>query len=145
MRVRQNERFGPGTAGQGAFTLLEVVVAMLLLGIALLGLMALQIRSVRSNSFSNCMTVASCFARNQIETLRTQSADEWDSVADGTFTDTVTDIDADSGAQRMVFRREWEIKTDPDDRMRDVSITVSWRQDGRPHQINVDTRIVKRE
>jgi Tfp pilus assembly protein PilV len=118
---------------------------MLLLGIALLGLMALQIRSVRSNSFSNCMTVASCFARNQIEILRTQSADNWDSVEDGQFTDTVTDIDADSGAQRMVFTRQWEIKTGPHDRMRDVSITVSWRQDGRPHHINVDTRIAKRE
>jgi type IV pilus modification protein PilV len=135
----------PSTPSHGGFTLLEVIVAMLLLGIALLGLMALQIRSVRSNSFSNCMTVASCFARNQIETLRSQSADDWDSLSDGTFTDTVTDIDKDSGAARMVFTRQWKIETDPDDRMRDVSVTVSWRQDGHPHQIDVSTRIAKRE
>ena len=135
----------PSIPSHGGFTLLEVIVAMLLLGIALLGLMALQIRSVRSNSFSNCMTVASCFARNQVETLRSQSADDWDSLSDGTFTDTVTDIDKDSGAARTVFTRQWKIETDPDGRIRGVSVTVSWRQDGRSHQIDVSTRIAKRE
>lgn len=145
MKTRSCTGREPSTPGSDGFTLLEVIVAMLLLGIALLGLMALQIRSVRSNSFSNSMTVASCFARNQIETLRAQSADDWDSLSDGIFTETVTDIDKDSGSARMVFTREWEIKTDPDNRMRDVFVTVSWRQDGQAHKIDVSTRIAKRE
>ena len=144
MKIRNRESFGPKIADQGAFTLLEVVVAMLLLSVALLGLMALQIRSVRSNSFSNAMTVATCFARNQIEKLRTQSADDWDSLDDGTFREIVRDTDVDSGAARMVFTREWEIATHMD-RIRDVSVTVSWRQEGQPHKINVNTQIAKRE
>jgi len=147
VRTRRSMGQEPSNPSHGGFTLLEVMVAMLLLAIALLGLMALQIRSVRSNAFSNCMTVASCFARNQIETLRSQSADDWDSLSDGTFTDTVRDIDKDSGAARMVFTREWKIETDPNSngRIRNVSVAVSWRQDGHPHQIDVSTRIAKRE
>jgi len=128
-------------SGGRGFTLLEVVIAMLLLGIALLGLMALQIRSVRSNAFSNRMTVASCFARNQVETLRADSSADWESVTDGQFSETVPD----AGAAGMVFTRRWEIETDSADRMRDVSVTVSWNQDGGVHEIDVRTRIVKRQ
>lgn len=130
-------------SGNRAFTLLEVVIAMLLLGIALLALMALQIRSIQSNAFSNCLTVASCFARDQVETLR---AATWDDIGDGTYSETVTDEDPDSRSARMVFTRQWVVQTDPtDDRMKNVSVTVSWSQDGRPHQMSVNTRIVKRE
>jgi type IV pilus modification protein PilV len=129
--------------GNRAFTLLEVVIAMLLLGIALLALMALQIRSIQSNAFSNCLTVASCFARDQVETLR---AATWDDIGDGTYSETVTDEDPDTRSARMVFTRQWVVQTDPtDDRMKNVSVTVSWSQDGRPHQMSVNTRIVKRE
>lgn len=125
-----------------AFTLLEVVIAMLLLGIGLLALMALQIRSIRSNTFSNCMTVASCMARNQIESLRGQA---WDDIPEGTSTDTVGDVDPITGATRMVFTRQWYVKTDTSGRMRDVTVTVSWNQDGRPHQMTLNTRIAKRK
>ena len=118
---------------------------MLLLGIALLGLMALQIRSVRSNAFSNRMTMASCLARNQVENLRAMSSVDWESVSDGRFTENVSDEDPDTGAERMVYTREWEIRTNPAGRRRDVWVGVSWNQDGVPHQIDVNTRITKRE
>ena len=129
---------GPKRLNNRAFTLLEVVIAMLLLGIALLGLMGLQIRSVRSNAFSNYMTVASCFARNQVENLRADSSSDWGSIADGSFSDTITD-------KGMVFSRQWVIQTDSADRIRDVSVTVSWDQDDQHHDVDMSTRITKRE
>ncbi len=128
--------------GDWGFTLLEVVVAMLLLAIGLLALMALQIRAVHNNSFGNSLSVASCFARNQVEALRAASAANWDSVADGTFIDTVTDQDPGTGTTRMVFTRQWQIQTQG--RMRDVSVAVSWNQDGRTHQTTVNTKIANR-
>jgi len=130
--------------GSRGFTLLEVVVAMLLLAIGLLSLMTLQIRAVHNNSFSNSLSVASCFARNQVEALRAASAANWNSVADGTFTNTVTDNDPGTGATRMVFTRQWQIQTHASGRMRDVSVAVSWNQDGRTHQTTVNTRIANR-
>ncbi len=134
----------PRARGRG-FTLLEVVVSMLLLGIGLLALIALQIRAVQSNSFSNCLTLASCVARNQVETLRTASAAGWDSVSDGTYTDTVVDTDPDTGVSRMAFTRQWVIETDPSGRRRNVSVTVSWDHDGRLHQTTVNTMIARRQ
>lgn len=129
-------------SGNRAFTLLEVMVAMLILAIGLLALIALQIRSIRSNTFSNCMTVASHFARNQVENLRVAN---WDDITDGTFTENVGDIDPETGAMRMTFTRQWHIETDASGRMRKLRVTVSWNQDGRPHQMTVHTRIAKRE
>ena len=133
-----------GVSGRG-FTLLEVVVAMLLLVLVLGGLMALQIRSVRSNTFSNCLTVASSLARNQIESLRASSSADWDGLVDGTFTEPVSDTDLDTQSVRMAYTREWKIETDPDGRMRRVSVTVSWNQDGIPHRFDASTKIAKRE
>lgn len=137
-----NQKKGPRpeVPGDRAFTLLEVVIAMLLLGIGLLALMALQIRSVRSNAFSNSMTVASCFARNQVESLR---AANWDDINDGTFFDKVSDTDQDTGATRMAFNRQWVIQTNG--RMKNVSVTVSWNQYGNPHEVTVNTMIAKRQ
>lgn len=140
--MTQKKRRLPGISG---FTLLEVVVSMLLLAIGLLALMALQIRAVRSNSFSNCLTMASSFARNQVETLRADSEADWDSVADGTFTDTVPDIDSETGETRRVFTRQWEIETDSSGQMRNISVTVSWTQDGRLLDTTVNTAIANRQ
>ncbi len=139
MRGTNNNR-----GGRRAFTLIEVVVAILLLAIGLLGLMALQIRSIRSNSFSNHLSVASCFARDKIEALRADSAADWDSVSDGTFTEPLRDMDLDTGTTRMVFTREWVIQTDLSGRKRDVAVTVSWNQDGISHKTVVNTTIAKR-
>lgn len=131
-----------GVSGHGGFTLLEVVIAMLLLAIGVLALMTLQIRSIQSNAFSNCMTVAACFAREEVERLR---ATRWDDINDGTFFDTVSDTDPGTGATRMTFMRQWVIQTDGSGRMKHVSVTVLWDRQGRPHQITLATRIAKRQ
>ncbi len=124
-----------GVSRNRGFTLLEVVIAMLLLGIGLLALFALQIRSVQSNAFSNCMTMASGFAQDQVERLR---ASNWEDISNGS--DTIRDI---TGATPGVFVRQWAIQTNG--RMKDVSVRVSWNQDGRSHQVAVNTRIAKRQ
>lgn len=130
-----------GSKGR-AFTLIEVVIAMLLLAIGLLALFALQIRSIRSNAFSNCLTVATSLARNQIEDLRAKS---WEDIADGLVTETLRDTDSATGATRMVFTRQRAVETEPSGRLKKVTVTVSWRQAGRPHQVVVSTKIARRQ
>jgi type IV pilus modification protein PilV len=121
---------------------LEVVIAMLVLGIGLLALTALQIRSIRSTSFSNAMTVATGLARNQIEILR---ATAWADVEDGTYGDTVGDLDPETGAMRMAFTRRWSIRTDEAGGTKYLRVVVSWNQDDRPHDVAIDTRFARRK
>ncbi|MBW2058341.1 MAG: type IV pilus modification protein PilV [Deltaproteobacteria bacterium] len=129
-------------SGRRGFTLLEVLIATVLLAVGLLALMTLQIQSIRNSAFSNSMTVASCLAQDEVERLR---AIPWKDLNDGTFSETVNDTDPATGATRMVFGREWTIRTDGSGRIREILVTVSWHQHDRLHRITMATRIAKRE
>ena len=52
------------------FTLIEVLVAIVVLSVALLALAGLQIISIRSNSFGNRMTEATTLARDLMEEMK---------------------------------------------------------------------------
>ena len=54
----------------GGFTLLEVMIALVVLAIGLLGLASLQIMAIKGNSYGQQMTVASTLAQSQLEQLR---------------------------------------------------------------------------
>ena len=54
---------------QNGFTLLEVMIAMIILAIALLALAQLQITSIRGNRFSYNMTIATSLASNGLEQM----------------------------------------------------------------------------
>jgi type IV pilus assembly protein PilV len=56
--------------GQKGFTLIEVMIAMVILATGLLALMGLQIVSIRSNAFSNEMAQASILAQTRLEEIR---------------------------------------------------------------------------
>ncbi len=52
------------------FTLIEVMIAVVILAVGLLGLMAMQIVSIKANAFSSEMTYSSMLAQQQLETLK---------------------------------------------------------------------------
>lgn len=54
---------------QSAFTLIEVLIAMLVFSIGILGVSAMQITAIRGNSNANDVSHASNFTSDQIETL----------------------------------------------------------------------------
>jgi type IV pilus assembly protein PilV len=97
------------------FTLLEVMIALVILAIGLLGLAGLQIIAIKGNSFGQQMTVASTLAQNQLEELRENAG----SLSDGN--DTVTDQNG------ITYTRNWVVATNqPQANMDTVNITVSW-------------------
>jgi len=51
------------------FTLIEVMIAMVILAVGLLALMAMQIVSIKANAFSSEMTYSTMLAQQQLETL----------------------------------------------------------------------------
>ena len=61
---------------QKGFSLIEVVLALIILAVGLLGIAGLQITSVQGNSFSTQVTQASILAQNKLENLRNLPYDD---------------------------------------------------------------------
>lgn len=114
-----------------AFSLVEVLIALVILSIGLLGLAGLMVTSTQNSSFGSHMTEAATFAQDTLETLRVTP---WDSVNSGN--NTVT------GSTGITYTRTWNVSTlanpspPPADLQKAVRITVSWN-DGINRSITV--------
>ncbi len=59
-----------GSHNNKGFTLVEILVAISILGIALLGLVSVTVMVIKSNSFSKTMTTATTLADDKMEELK---------------------------------------------------------------------------
>jgi type IV pilus assembly protein PilV len=97
------------------FTLLEVMIAMVILAIGLLGLASMHIMAIKGNSFGQQMTVASTIAQNQLEQLRRATG----ALANGN--DAVTDQNG------ITYTRTWTVTPNsPQQGATTVVITINW-------------------
>jgi type IV pilus modification protein PilV len=101
------------------FTLLEVMIALVILAVGLLGLAALQLVAVKSNAFSSEMTYATMLAQQHAEVLKSLP-----------FTDTKltqgshTEPGSSKGVQYTVT---WNVTDNvPATDMKSVNVTVQW-------------------
>ena len=123
--------------GQGGFTLIELMVALTILIIGLLGLMGIVMVSLRASSFSRRGTEASVLAEDKIEELRTAATPTGG---------TETDIDArgNTGAGG-IFTRTTTVNTvnypDIGD-MLQIVVDVSWREEEQGRQVGAFDRHV---
>ena len=103
------------------FSLIEVLIALAILAISLLGLASLMVTTTRSNSFGSHMTEAATFAQDRLEALRVTP---WDLIATGN--------DAVLGSTGIRYTRNWSVSTlpnptpPPTDLQKAITITVSW-------------------
>ena len=88
------------------FTLIEVVIGIALVGIALLGLAQLFTYSVMNNSRSERMSVATYLAQQQIDALRSLTADELNTLSAGAMDEQI-DINNDGSYD---FRRITQVQ-----------------------------------
>jgi type IV pilus assembly protein PilV len=112
---------------QKGFTLMEVMIAVIILSVALLALAGLQIISIRGNSFGGTMTEVITLARDKIEDLK---ASDWDNVVAGEDTPVVH-----RGNAQITYFRNWMVQTNG--QTKEVTVTVSW--DNGNHQISMAT------
>ena len=85
---------------QSGFTLLEVLIALFIFSIGILGVNAMQLTSITGNSKANRITQASNLAADQIETILSLDYDNValnDNDADGTAQDANSDGTDDNG------------------------------------------------
>lgn len=98
------------------FTLMEVMIAIVVLSVALLALAGLQIISIRGNSFGNHMTEAITLAKDLMEEMKDT---DWEDIEDRD--------DDPIGASGTTYHRECRVTEAG--RIRTVTVRVSWDND----------------
>jgi len=101
-----------GSRNNRGFTLVEIMIAVFILVVALLGLISVTVMVIKGNSFSKTMTTATTLAKDKMEQLKNTG---YDSLAGGT--DTVESI----------FTRTWTITINsPAAGMKTIEVKVEW-------------------
>ena len=110
------------------FTLVEMIVAILLIGVGLMGLAAISSTVTRANVQSSALTAGSALAQERIERLRTEA---YSAIVDGNDTREVDGV---------TYTRAWVVTNDtPAVGLKTVAVTVSWNERGRAHSTTLRT------
>ena len=107
------------------FTLIEVLVALVILTFALLALAGLMVTTTKNNAFGGHVTEAATFAQDKLEELR---AIKWESLLDGNNTD------QRGGSTGINYTRNWRVATSGS--LKTITIEVTWI-DRTPHLIKL--------
>ena len=107
------------------FTLIEILVALVILSVSLLALAGLMITTTKNNSFGGRMTEAATFAQDRLEELR---AIRWEDISEGVNTD------QKSGSTGISYTRDWNVATTGS--LKTITITIGW-QDKANHSIRL--------
>jgi prepilin-type N-terminal cleavage/methylation domain-containing protein len=101
------------------FSLVEVMIAILILGVAIVGLTQGITTALGSTKESELQTTAALFAAGQIEQLR----------AEGGISDKETDGDCGSGLER--YRWKQSVTATQIDGLHEVAVTIEDARDGK--------------
>lgn len=121
----------------GGFTSIEVIIAIMLLGVALLGLASVTVSVIRGNDFSKMVTTATTRARDKMEELKNTGATQngYDNLLAG-GSDTVD----------VVYTRQWTVgavgaAAPQNDQtiMKKITVTVTWTWNIWPHTVTLNT------
>jgi type II secretion system protein I len=107
------------------FTLIEVLVAMVILSFSLLALAGLMVTTTKNNSFGSNMTEAATFAQDKLEELR---AIKWENLIDGNNTD------QQGGSTGINYTRNWNVTTNGS--LKTITINLNWN-DRTAHSIRL--------
>jgi type IV pilus assembly protein PilV len=126
---------------QAGFTLLEVLFAMVILGVGILSIALAQLSSIKVSSKSRSLSQAMFLAQEQLDLFMTMPG------ADPTFAAAVTDepdpagpIDVNPGdADQTTFTRTWTIEpATPTVGLARITVNIRWNAaSGATHQIEL--------
>ncbi len=118
--IRSNSIFLLRMAASPGFSLIEVMIALVVLAAGLLGLMAMQVVSIRGNVFSTEMTYASFLAQKEFEELRDM---DYDSVVNDTKIIPASELT--KGVAYTITRTVSD--NTPTDDMKTVELEIKWK------------------
>lgn len=118
------------------FNLIEVLVAITVIGIGFLAVASMQGTSISGNNRSSYMTEATYLAQDRIEQFRSTAY-----AGITTAGSPQTNID-EKGIAGGIFTRSWAVVTDsPGLLMKTVTVTVTWTERGVNHSLTMTTVI----
>jgi Tfp pilus assembly protein PilV len=111
---------------RGGFTLVEIMIAVFVLTVALIGLISVTVMIINGNDFSRRMTTATTLAKDKLEQVKRLP---YTSVTAGT-TD-YFNADSSAGSSGAYFTRVMTVTDNiPAANMRTVQVVVSWNWGG---------------
>jgi Tfp pilus assembly protein PilV len=117
---------------EAGFTMVEVMVAVLLTAIAVIGIVGLYRVQTRSADYSRRSTEASVLASDKMEALRTT-----DAPCAPACNGTEANINATgTGTPAGPYTRTWDV-TQPSPTQWKLQVTVSWDDDGTTRSITI--------
>ena len=137
MTMRATHTTNPNLAGaergRSGFSMLEIMVALAVLALGVLGMTAGQLAAMKLSGDSQHRTTAMSLAQQGVEAVQTMSAADVKDIPDivGYPNDPANPIDPTPGNQDTIrFFRTWDVQEDtPEAGVITVTITVSWTDD----------------
>ena len=114
---------------QRGFTLIEVLVGLIILGVGLLSVAGMQITSIKNCYSSNNVTQATIYAQDKIEYLKNLPYSD-SNLSSGEYNEGTI-----SGT---IFSRRYNIVEDAGNSMRTITVTVQWT-DRSSHTVSFQT------
>jgi len=108
----KNRGLAPSNVSKG-FSIIEVLIALIILSVALLALAALMTMTTKNNSFGSHMTEASVFGQGKLEELR---VNPWGNILSGN--------DQRAGSTGINYNRNWVVVSSGN--LKTVTITIGW-------------------
>ena len=121
----------PERTGERGFTLIEVLIALLVLMVGMAGILSLQLTAMKATGFSRHATEASSLAEDKVEDLRTVPLNS------ARFVNGTDQVDARGIADPAgLYTRTWTITPGTDTTI--INVSVAWTERGNePYTISM--------
>jgi type IV pilus assembly protein PilV len=111
------------------FTLIEIMIALVVMSIGLTALAAVQISAIRGNAFSKRMTTAMSIADGKMEQIK-----------NGSYASIISESATQVTQSNMNFTRQVTVTNNsPLANTKTVNVTVSWSEGSKSHTVPITT------